>query len=555
MFKWIVTLARLLRGDRSRSPTPLSVAALLLPIAGAVGSVVLVIRAEYRHDSGMLVALSALWVLSPFAVLVVANRISGRWSVFNRAALHGVTLILTVGSLAIYASVISTPLGSNRAVPFLVVPVGSWLLISIVAAMAAVLSRRLSSIGPVKWLIKGVAAVVMFCFVGVTVLLGLLLLDHNQDTILTTPTGAFAVGRVMYLWSESSGADLVTRRLGTDRELIAWIWYPATPPHASPTVEDYLPVPWRTAIGGGVMRVLFNRDLSRVHVHSIRDAELSSEQPSYPVVLMRSGGAALATDYTSLAEDLASHGYVVVGFDAPYRSSIVVLPDGRVTFRAPENNLDLVGGQQADLLADRLVKAWTADFGFVLDQLERLNASDPSGRFMGRLDIHRVGVCGHSLGGATALSFCHDDSRCKAGIDLDGAPVGRVIAEGVTQPFMFLLSDHRGETADAATPETIRHAEANIRSIYDRLPGDRRLEIVIRGANHYMFSDGAMLRSPLVVAAMRTLGILRLDGRRQVALTADCMSTFFDVYLKGAPASKLESLSEYPELEIVPRGQ
>ena len=84
--------------------------------------------------------------------------------------------------------------------------------------------------------------------------------------------------------------------------------------------------------------------------------------------------------------------------------------------------------------------------GFALDQLERLNTSDPSGRFLGRLDMQRVGVFGHSLGGATALQFCHDDSRCKAGIDVDGAPLGNVIAEGVTQPFMFLLSDHSGES-------------------------------------------------------------------------------------------------------------
>jgi hypothetical protein len=52
---------------------------------------------------------------------------------------------------------------------------------------------------------------------------------------------------------------------------------------------------------------------------------------------MRAGLADLTTDYTTLAEDLASHGYVVVGFDAPYRSGVVVLPGGRVIGRAPQN--------------------------------------------------------------------------------------------------------------------------------------------------------------------------------------------------------------------------
>jgi predicted dienelactone hydrolase len=263
---------------------------------------------------------------------------------------------------------------------------------------------------------------------------------------------------------------------------------------------------------------------------------------------MRTGGAALTTDYTTLAEDLASHGYVVVGFDAPFRSWVVVLPDGRVIARAPQNNLDLVGGPQADQLANKLVQTWTADTSFALDQLEGLNRSDPLGRFLGRLDMQRVGVFGHSLGGATALLFCHDDSRCKAGIDVDGAPLGSVIAEGVTQPFMFLLGDHRSES-DAET----RPVGANIRSIYDRLPSNRRLEIVIRGANHFGFSDdGALLKSHIVLGTLRMLGILGIDGRRQLAITTHCVHSFFDAYLKGPAVSPLKISSPlYPEIQVL----
>jgi dienelactone hydrolase len=552
MRQWTVARDRLLRVANFNLQVVLSGAALLLTLAGAVGSVGLMFCASHPNDSWILLALFAVWVVSPFVILLLANVISKQWSVLTRATLYGVTLIITLGSFAIYGNMVSTPTGSKGAFPFLIVPLASWLLITIVIPMAAILSRRLSRFRPVRWLIKAIAAVVMLSIFGITVLLGLLLLDHNSDTTLPAPTGPFAVGRTTYVWSDHARPDLLAPQLGTKRELVAWIWYPAAPPQPSQTFDDYMPAPLRTAMEGGGLLTLLTRDLSRVHAHSIRDAEVSPQQHSYPVVLMRTGGAALTIDYTSLAEDLASHGYVVVGFDAPYRSWVVVLPDGRVIARAPRNNMDLVGGPQADQLANKLVRAWTADTGFALDQLERLNKSDPSGSFLGRLDMQRVGVFGHSLGGATALLFCHDDSRCKAGIDVDGAPLGSVIAEGVTQPFMFLLSDHSGESVDAENPESIRQAGANIRSIYDRLPSDRRLEIVVQGANHYMFSDGAMLKSPLIMRAMRMLGIVRLDGRRQVAVTAHCISTFFDVYLKGAAAGELKSLSEFPEIEIVP---
>ena len=52
--------------------------------------------------------------------------------------------------------------------------------------------------------------------------------------------------------------------------------------------------------------------------------------------------------------------------------------------------------------------------------------------------------------------------------------------------------------------------------------------------------------------ALRMLGIVRLDGRRQVAVTAHCVHSFFDVYLNEAPASELRSLLECPEIEFVP---
>jgi dienelactone hydrolase len=394
----------------------------------------------------------------------------------------------------------------------------------------------------------GVGVVLLFVL-AIAVLLGLLWLDHNKETTLPTPTGPFAVGRTTYVWSDTAQADPMAPQASAKRELVAWIWYPAAPVRPSQTSEEYLPATWRKALNsqtGVLVSQFLTRDLSLVRTHSIGDAELSPQQRSYPVVLMRAGLAALTTDYTTLAEDLASRGYVVVGLDAPYRSFVVVFPDGRVIARAPQNNADLVGGRELEQLADQLVRAWSADMSFALDQLERLNTADPAGRFLGRLDLQRVGVFGHSLGGATALEFCHDDSRCKAGIDVDGAPWGSVVGEGVTQPFMFLWSDHSGEH----DPET-HQIEANLHSIFDRMPRDRRLQIVIRGAGHYMFSDGAMLKSPLLMRGLRTLGVVSIDGRRQIAVTEHCISTFFDVYLQGAPHSKLQSHSEYPEIEYL----
>jgi len=394
-----------------------------------------------------------------------------------------------------------------------------------------------------------ILAIILTIAVGTTAFLGLLWLDHNRETRLPTPTGPFATGRIAYDWIDAEDTDPLAPQPGTHREILVWIWYPAQAQPHQPA-GDYLPAPWRTAVEqrrGGLITNLLTRNLSRVRAHSLPEPSVAPEQRSYPMVLMRAGLAALTAEYTSLAEDLASHGYVVVGFDAPYRSAVVVSDKRGVILRTAENDADLVGGSELQRVSNRLVQGWTADMRFALNRLEWLNASDPSGRFVGRLDLQRAGVFGHSLGGAVALQFCHEDARCKACIDIDGAPVGSVIHDGVEKPSMFLLSDHRSESA---SPES-QQIEANIRSIQDRAPAGAKWKVTIRGATHFMFSDdGSMLKSPLVLRLMRFFGVLHIDGRRQVAVTAQCVRAFFDVYLKGAPASKLEALAQVPEIQL-----
>jgi dienelactone hydrolase len=399
-----------------------------------------------------------------------------------------------------------------------------------------------------RWILKTAAVLAASGVLGVAALFAALWLEHRTDITLPAPSGAFAVGRVLFDWSDEKTIDTLAPAPGTKRELLVWIWYPAAVGQSSAPFDDYVPASVRVPAGRN-RRSLFNlltRDLSKVHGHSLRNADVLPEQRSYPVVIMRAGASAPVMNYSTLAEDLASHGYVVVGFDAPYRTGLVVFPDGRVIARAPENNPELFSGKEFTRLANKLLAAWTSDMAFILDRLAQLNAS---GKFTGRLDMARVGVFGHSFGGAQALQFCHDDSRCKAGIDIDGAPIGSVIQAGLHQPFMFLLSDHGDLSSDAKG----RQIMANIQSIYDRLPVDGRLRIVIRGANHFTFSDdGALLKSHLFRAVLRLFGKLHIDGRRQLVVTAYCVHSFFDEELKAGNISQLKARSPlYPEIRVL----
>jgi len=402
-------------------------------------------------------------------------------------------------------------------------------------------------------LFQGFAVLAALGVLGIASLFAFAWLEHRSSVTLPTPTGSFVVGRAIKDWTDSAALDTLAPVPATKRELLVWIWYPSSAAQSA-AKDDYLPARLRakadTSDHANIWTLL-TRDISNVRGHSVSDADVSPQQRSYPVVILRAGASSGVLNYSTLAEDLASHGYVVVGFDAPYRTGRVVFPDGRMMGRTEQNNPELCvvpDRNEMERCVRRVMTAWTGDIAFVLDRLAQLNASDSSRRFTGHLDMTRVGLLGHSLGGAVAAQFCHEDARCTAGIDIDGAPHGSVVQAGLRQPFMFLLSDH-GAASDSASVQIL----GDIRSIYDRIPADRRLLVTIRGAFHYTFSDdGAVMKSMVVRGLLRVFGRLGMSGRRQLAVTAYCVRTFFDTYLKGDGTSPATIASPaYPEIRVL----
>jgi dienelactone hydrolase len=506
---------------------------------GVLGSVGLMLYGGRHNSSIFLLVIFALWIVSPFAVFALASALSKRWTAVGRATLQWGGLLFTLVSLMIYTRVVFGQQENKPAFAFVIIPPVSWVGVAILVLFQSPWGRRIG---------KGLVALASIGLLGIVLLLVSLWIEHRMELTLPTPTGSFAVGRVVYDWVDNGSIDKLAPTPGTKRELLVWIWYPAATGQPD-TIADYVParLPMDKAPLTPAIFRLLTREPGKVHGHSQPDAAVSAQERAYPVVIMRTGASLETTAYSTLAEDLASHGYVVVGLDAPYRTGTVVFPDGRVMERTPENNPEFFENQPNATRLNELLAAWTSDMSFVLDRLTALNAADPSGKFTGRLDLTRVGAFGHSFGGAQAAQFCHDDPRCKAGIDIDGRPLGSVVQAGLHQPFLFLLSDQN--TADAEG----RQVMADLHSIYDRLPTDGRFLAKIRGAGHFFFSDdGGLLKSHILMGTLRALGMIHIDGRRQLAITAYCVHSFFDTYLKGAnhPSLKLAS-PLYPELELV----
>ncbi len=122
----------------------LRAAALITVVAGAGGSLGLMLHAGRRTPRLLLVAF-VIWVLSPFVALLWASRLSKRWPVVTRATFYWAAILVSLGSLAVYSGIIDLkPAGSANAFLFVAVPPASWVFMTIVVSVAALISGRLS---------------------------------------------------------------------------------------------------------------------------------------------------------------------------------------------------------------------------------------------------------------------------------------------------------------------------------------------------------------------------------------------------------------------------
>jgi predicted dienelactone hydrolase len=412
----------------------------------------------------------------------------------------------------------------------------------------------------VLWL----AALPLIGLVAGVVFIAVLAWRQPDRVMLPMPTGPYAVGRIAADWRDDARDDPFAPAKGTKRELPVWIWYPA-PHDARQPRAAYMPPRLREAMEPNpplLLRLTLGplyTDRANVTSHALDVPPLVGGTERFPVIILKPALGAAALQNAVLAEDLASHGYVVVGSDSPYTTPGVAYQDGRVAMRtaaghpsetAPGPISELAPGQPNDFylpVVDGMVK----DNRFVLDRLEMLDERDPSGRFTGRLDLKAVGAFGHSIGGAAALQSCHEDARCRAGIDLDGMPYGDVVRDGIIKPFLFVFADRpifeRPEADLDAPARAFLTAVARMRQ---RSPGRPSL-LLVRGAGHFNFFDQAMLAEPTVFRLFGAAALGPIDPDHGLDLARRYVRAFFDAYLKGTRDPLLDGPNpDFPEVRF-----
>jgi hypothetical protein len=120
---------------------------------------------------------------------------------------------------------------------------------------------------------------------------------------------------------------------------MAFVWYPAEKPWTVTEPAAYLPGTWvQERQREFEPWSLLAQRLGSVRTHSYENVPIYESKDSYPGLIMEAGLGPLPTDYRILAENLATHGNVVVASAPTYSASVVVFVGGRVTGTLPSSS-------------------------------------------------------------------------------------------------------------------------------------------------------------------------------------------------------------------------
>ncbi|MFD8750856.1 alpha/beta hydrolase family protein [Kitasatospora sp. NPDC059577] len=321
---------------------------------------------------------------------------------------------------------------------------------------------------------------------------------------LPHPTGPYAVGQEVLQLVDRDRPDPWVPSAGP-RRLMVSMYYPA---HAG----TGSPAPYMT---DGAARALLDAKLpgNTIPTEALTGTRTWAESGArpqgghYPLVVLSPGFTMPRTSLTGLATDLTSRGYVVALVDHTYENTGTTFPDGQTL-------PCVMCGRPKDWA--QVDENRAKDVSFVIDRLT--DRPHPAWRYARMIDRDRIGMAGHSAGGAATVPALLADDRIRAGVDLDGTMDVPVPASGIGgKPYLMM-----GHPLDGGEDGSWTESWPN-------LDGWKRW-LTVDGTIHPSFTDFPVL--------LEGLGLPQGPGAtiapgRAVELTRRYVGAFFDLQLKG----------------------
>jgi dienelactone hydrolase len=347
--------------------------------------------------------------------------------------------------------------------------------------------------------------------------------------VIPQPTGSFGIGKSIHTIIDTSRNE---KHGAGKRELLIYIYYPTNTQSRSSYASDIMPLlkeNLQQSLNVDTQQLQY---LDLLQEHTTMHAPLLDIGSKFPVLFFCPGLGDPVETYTTLLEEMASQGYVVIAINHTYGVDPTVFPNGKIVrmntdlarfWYAPQSSFE-------DIL-DEEHEWWLQDANFVIDAFKNICPDDSYRFLMGQLDYDSMGFFGHSFGGSLALQICRDRNDIRACVDLDGIVFGPKSkrSEMVNVPCMFIMADK-----EVSDQELEKHNIA--RAKYDQLVVPRHPKLLynalekdsyfvtVKNSDHNSFSDLNLLKDPIV----------RHNNPTEVITTTRMLLTqFFNHYLRN----------------------
>ena len=387
---------------------------------------------------------------------------------------------------------------------------------------------------------------------------------------LPSPNGEYGVARIGYDWVDRSRPEALSKIPNAHREIMVYVWYPTEKGRKNKAAE-YLPGVESIAKSSESesMKSFWDDAWSKVVSGQI-ETDTSEKSPiakgkvSFPLVVFSPGLGVPSTTYTTLIEEVVSHGYIVASIEPTYEVPAVAFPDGRVvpfSEAATGRNQPAPPDETREKFLQRMhafdaphFDKWAADIRFTIDQFTLVNiAGKNAAPFSGRVDLSNIAAWGHSFGGRAAPRACQLDQRIKACLNADGlGPEGPIFRyEGAylpSQPFLWMEVFHEPPSDEQLAQYQITRKDwdknhqtqlkVNEQELKDCPGGSYHVSINLSGIDHYSFTDKPLIESEKkedTDNAVRALGAI--EGYTVA---------FFDQYLKQKNSQLLDEAAVRP---------
>ncbi len=261
---------------------------------------------------------------------------------------------------------------------------------------------------------------------------------------------------------------------------------------------------------------------------------------TYPLLVFSHGAYGIKDSNSSTFAELASHGYVVVSIDHPYHSFYTRSEDGTVIMvnsdfsqEVENKNKGVYSNEEQYNIIQKWMKLRTDDMNFVIDTILKKAKNDNNPIYQ-HINTEKIGVFGHSMGGAASVWLSRERDDVRAVVNIDAPFFSELVYNKADDNFVASSKAYTTPLFNIYSDDVWRQLDSTPVYVANKL-NNKQFEGAytthFKGAKHLSLTD-LQLFSPILANTLQG-GKANIDPYYCIEMENELILQFFDYELKG----------------------